>query len=168
MPDTQYLFDHTVAIFPTRDQAEGAIRFLENSGHEITHVSMIGKCPTDFHLALDDKTDTHDPILFVYPDGECIKFGGWMAEIPDKALLTSGEPAIGQALCSMGIPTQFADKYVDALERGSFIIFVHATSNELRRVKESLANTPATSVKSFSTRGAVKTFGVPLPCESHS
>ena len=168
MPDTQFLFDHTVAIFPTRDQAEGAIRFLQNSGHEITHLSMIGKCAIDFLPTLDQKAESLDPLLFVYPSGGCFKFGGWMAEFPDKALMTSGEPAIGQALCSMGIPTEFAGKYVAALETGSFIIFVHATSNELRRVKESLANTPATSVKSFSTRGVVRTFGVPLPCESHS
>ena len=91
-----------------------------------------------------------------------------MAEFPDQALLTAGEPAIGKALCSMGIPDEFAGKYLDALETGSFIVFVHATSSELRRVKESLANTPATSVKSFSTRGLVRTFGVPLPCESRS
>ena len=128
---------------------------------------MIGKCASNFEDALDPQTESLDPLMFVYPNSGCFKFGGWIAEFPDRALIASKEPAIGQALSSMGIPIEFAGKYVDALEAGSYIIFVHATSHELRRVKEALSNTPATSVKSFSTRGLVRTFGLPLTLESH-
>lgn len=163
MPDTQYLCDHTVAIFPTRDQAEGAIRFLRNSGHEMSHLSMIGKYTPDSNQQQDPKTRSIEPSRLVYPDGVCLKLRGWMAEFPGNALMSPGEPAIGQALCMMGIPDEFAQRYIDALETGTFIIFVHAISNELRRVKESLANTPASNVKSFSTRGTVRTFGVTPP-----
>ena len=163
--------DHTVAVFPTHDQAEAAIKSLSDSGYNMKNLSIIGQ---DYH------SEEH-PVGFVntgdrmwswgkygafwgalwgimfgsammfIPGLGYLVFAGWIVAALQGALLGGGVAALAGALTSIGIPENSVVEYESALRAGSFIVLAHGSEQEAAQAKGILASTPASSVGSFTT-----------------
>jgi len=182
MADSASFSNHLVAVYRSPDQAEGAIRFLRNCGHEIKHLSIIGQ-----EYATEERPigfiNTGDrmlswgkfgaywgsiwgllfgsAMLFV-PGLGYILFGGWLVAALEGAAVGGGIAALGAALASIGMPSDEVRTYQQALHAGRFLVVVHGTEADVRRVKVVLSSTPATSIEAFSTQkvaGFEKTAG---------
>ena len=169
--------DHTVAVFPTHDQAEAAIKSLSDSGYNMRNLSIIGQ---DYH------SEEH-PVGFVntgdrmwswgkygafwgalwgvmfgsammfIPGLGYLVFAGWIVAALQGALLGGGVAALAGALTSIGVPENSVVEYESALKAGSFLLLAHGSEDEALRAKELLVKTPAVKVDSYSSNQPHKT-----------
>ncbi len=163
------LSNHTVAVYKTRDQAEGAIRFLGSCGHEVKHVSIVSRnfSTEDRPMSYGDlssmtssweklcATDRARGLLFgsamlFVPGLNTIMFGGWLVNLLEGAVAGGDMVALRVALEGIGVPQHSLQKYEQALELGRFLIFAHGTERDVKRAHSALANTPAVSIDSFT------------------
>jgi len=148
-----------VAIYPTHDEAESAIRELERSGFDMKKLSIVGK---DYH------TDEH--VTGFYTTGDRmvawgkvgafwgglwgILFGSAFFLIPgigpvflagplvaaiagglEGAVVVAGVSALGAAMVGLGVPKDSAIAYETKLAAGKFVLIVHGTTDELAQAK---------------------------------
>jgi hypothetical protein len=163
--------DHTVAVFATHDQAEGAVKKLSEAGYNMKNLSIVGQ---DYH------SEEH-PIGFVnagdrilswgklgafwgalwgilfgsamifVPGVGYLLFAGWLVSALEGAVVGGGFAALGGALASIGVPKDSVVQYEAALKAGSFLLLAHGSEEEVKKAKDLLAQAGPTSVDSFST-----------------
>ena len=149
----------TVAIYPTHQGAENAIRELERSGFDIKKLSIVGK---DYHTEehVTGYYTTGDRMMawgkfgafwggvwgllfgsafFVIPGvGPLLMAGPVVAAIVsvlEGAVVLGGVNALSAALVSLGVPTENAIAYETDLSAGKFVLIVHGTLEETAKAR---------------------------------
>ncbi len=170
MTDLGALPAHTVAVFESHEQAEGALKFLINCGHEVNNLSIIGPdCTSEEpHISPADSdgrlpswgkldafwgasSNLHSVSAVRVATGiGCILLGGWLVESLDDALVGGRISTVGDTLECIGIPPSRVPAYEDALSAGSFLILVRGNQSGVQRAGAALAHTPATYIAAYS------------------
>jgi uncharacterized membrane protein len=161
--------DSVVAIYDTHEQAEQAIKELQEGGVDMKSLSIAAK---DMH------TDEH--VVGYYNAGDRMKywgklgafwggfwgllFGSAMFAIPgigpilvagplvawiiaglEGAVVVGGVSALGAALVGVGIPKDSVVKYETAMKADQYLLLVHGTSDEVAIAKNIIQGTSHTS-----------------------
>jgi uncharacterized membrane protein len=157
-----------VAIFGSHNQAEEAVRELQQNGFNMKKLSIVGK---DYH------TDEH--VVGYYNTGDRMMYWGkmgafwgglwgmlfgsafffvpgvgpllvagplvtWIVGALEGAAVMGGLSALGAALVSIGIPKDSVLQYEANVKAGKFLLILHGTPQEVERAKDRLDNTEAT------------------------
>jgi hypothetical protein len=167
--------NHLVAVYKLHDQAEAAIKTLHESGFDMRRLSVVGQNystdeqPTGFVNAGDRMLTwgrfgafwgsiwglLFGSAMVAIPGIGTVMFAGWLVAALEGALVGGSAAALGGALASIGIPNNSVVSYERELKAGSFLLLAHGDESEVRRAKDILASTSATSVEAFSTRQTV-------------
>jgi uncharacterized membrane protein len=151
-----------VAIFDSHDQAENAIRELQNDGFDMRKLSIVGK---DYH------TEEH-PVGY-YTTGDRMMYWGqmgafwggfwgllfgsaffwvpgvgsllvagplvmWIVGALEEAAVVGGISALGAGLYSMGIPRNSVVQYETEVKNGKLLLVVQGTTDELELARNLL------------------------------
>ncbi|MDQ7094308.1 general stress protein [Desulfosporosinus sp. PR] len=151
-----------VSVFNSHQEAEGAIKELQQAGFDMKKLSVIGK---DYH------TDEH--VVGYYNTGDRVKYWGrlgafwgglwgflfgsafffvpgigplvvggplvtWIIGALEGAVFAGGLSAFGAALYSLGIPKDSILKYESSLKADKFLVILHGTIEELENAKKIL------------------------------
>ena len=156
-------FETAVAVFPTHDAAEKAVKSLTAAGFEMKNLSVVGK---GYHS--DEKVvgfyNMDDRIKFWGSRGAFwggfwgLFFGGLFMTIPvvghvvvlgylaaiavaglENAVVVGGLSALGAALYSLGIPKDSVLQYETELKADSFLVMARGPTAEVERAKKLLA-----------------------------
>ncbi len=154
-----------VAIYDTHEQAEQAVKSLQEAGVDMKTLSIAGK---------DQHTDEH--VVGYYNTGDRMKYWGkmgafwggfwgllfgsalfaipgigpvlvagplvaWIVAGLEGAVVVGGAGAIGGALASIGIPKDSIVEYELALKTDKFVLIVHGTQDAVVKAKEILEGT---------------------------
>ena len=169
------LTEHTIAVYGTHEQAEAALKILQNSDYDMRNLSIIGQnYETEEHpLGFVNSGDRMltwgkfgafwgsiwgllfgSAMMFV-PGLGYLVFGGWIVSAIEGAVIGGGLAALGGALASIGIPTDSVIKNESELKAGSFLLLAHGDSLQTQRAKELLATTSAAHVETYTSKQAV-------------
>jgi uncharacterized membrane protein len=154
-----------VAIYDTHEQAEQAVKSLQEAGVDMKSLSIAGK---------DQHTDEH--VVGYYNTGDRMKYWGkmgafwggfwgllfgsalfaipgigpvlvagplvaWIVAGLEGAVVVGGAGAIGGALASIGIPKDSIVEYELALKTDKFMLIVHGAPDAVAKAKEILEGT---------------------------
>jgi len=138
-----------IAIYPTHDAAEAAVKELQQSGFEMKKLSIIGQdIHTDEHVIgyynLDDRMKAwgktgafwgglwgllFGSAFFLVPGIGPILVAGplvaWIVGALEGAVVVGGLSIVGAALYNLGIPKDSIIRYEKALKTGSFMLIAH-------------------------------------------
>lgn len=175
MTDTPEYGNHVVAVYQTHDQAEAAVRMLNEKGFDMRKLSVIGQ---NYH------TDEH-PVGFVnagdrmlswgklgafwgalwgmlfgaamlfFPGVGYVVFAGWIASVLEGTVFGGAIGALVGALTSIGIPRDQVVRYETAIKAGSFVLIAHGDESETKMAKDLLASTPNSGLESYSSSASV-------------
>ena len=155
----------TVAIYPSHTSAEAAIKELQQSGFDMTKLSIVGR---DYH------TDEH--VVGYYNTGDRMKYWGKLGAfwggfwgllfgsafffVPgvgpllfagpivtyivgalEGAVVVGGLSALGAGLYGMGIPKDSVLKYETAVKSGKYVLIAHGTDMETVHAREIISRT---------------------------
>jgi len=158
-----------VAIYNTHEQAEAAIKELQEAGVDMKSLSIAGK---------DTHTDEH--VVGYYNAGDRMKYWGkigafwggfwgllfgsamfaipglgailvagplvaWIVGALEGAIVVGGASAIGAGLFSIGVPKDSVIKYDVALKTDKFLLVVHGTPEAVDHAKLIIAGTEHSS-----------------------
>jgi len=154
-----------VAVFKNHDEAEAAVKGLQQTGFDLKQFSLVGQ---DFH------SENH--VVGYYNTGDRMKawgklgafwgglwgllFGAAFFFIPgigpvviagplvtsfvaalEGAVFFGGLSALGAALFSVGIPRNSVLRYETQLKSGSFLLVAQGTDEELQRIENQMLKT---------------------------
>ena len=154
-----------VAVYPSHSAAEVAIKELQQSGFDMTKLSIIGR---DFH------TDQH--VVGYYNAGDRMKVWGktgafwgglwgfligsgffwipglgplmvagplvsWIIGALEGAVVVGGLSAVGAGIYSLGIPKDSILQYETALKTGKFVLIAHGSLDDTSQAKAILHRT---------------------------
>ena len=154
-----------VAIYDTHEQAERAIKELQEAGVDMKSLSIAGR-----------NTHTDEHVVGYYNTGDRMKYWGkvgafwggfwgllfgaaafaipgigpilvagplvaWIIAGLEGAAVVGGVSAVGAALVSIGIPKDSVLKYDVALKTDKFLLVVHGSAGEVAMAKEIIAGT---------------------------
>jgi len=154
-----------VAVYPSHTSAEAAIKELQQSGFDMTKLSIVGR---DYH------TDEH--VVGYYNTGERMKYWGklgafwggfwgflfgsafffipgvgplvlagplvgWLIGALEGAVVVGGTSALGAALFSIGIPKDSILQYETALKTDKFVVIAHGSADDVAQAQEILKRT---------------------------
>jgi len=154
-----------VAIYDTHEQAEHAVKELQQAGVDMKSLSI---------AARDTHTDEH--VVGYYNAGDRMKYWGkvgafwggfwgllfgsalfaipglgpilvagplvaWIIAGLEGAAVVGGVSAVGAGLVSIGIPKDSVLKYDVALKTDKYLLVVHGTPDEVEKAKEIIAGT---------------------------
>ncbi len=163
------VIEHTVAIYPTHEGAEMAIKSLSAAGYDMRNLSIIGQnYQTEEHPVGFVNTGERmwswgklgafwgaiwgllfgSAMIFIPGLGH-ILFAGWVVSALQGAVVGGGLAALGGAFASIGVPDNTVVEYESALKAGSFLVLAHGTTSEVAEAKDVLGRTQATRVDSF-------------------
>lgn len=161
----------TVGIYPTHLEAEAAVRELQQSGFDMTRLSIVGR---DYH--------TDEQVVGYYNAGDRMMYWGkqgafwggiwallfgsaffwvpglgpllvagplvaWIVGALESAAVTGGLTVIGAGLYSLGIPKDSTLRYETAIKNGSFVVVAHGTAEDVARAHRIIAHTGATTAE---------------------
>lgn len=156
-----------VGLFNSHQDAENAVKELQQSGYDMKKLSLIGK---DYHTEENvvGYYNTGDRIatwgkfglfwgwvwgilfgsaFFLIPGIGPVMVGGplvsWILGALETAVVTGGITALGGALASIGIPHDSVLRYETALKSDKFILIVHGSMQEVEKAKAILLNNKA-------------------------
>jgi uncharacterized membrane protein len=153
------------AIYDTHDQAEHAVKELQEAGVDMKSLSIVGR---------DTHTDEH--VVGYYTAGDRMMYWGkvgafwggfwgllfgsglffipglgpilaagpivaWIVAGLEGAVVVGGVSAIGAGLISLGIPKDSVLKYDVALKTDKYVLVVHGTPEEVEKAKDIIAGT---------------------------
>jgi len=156
-----------VAVFESHDQADEAIRELQQDGFDMKKLSIVGK---DFH--------TEEHVVGYYTTGDRMLYWGkagafwggfwglllgsaffwvpgigqllvagplvmWIVGALEEAVVVGGLGALGAALFSIGIPKNSVVQYETEVKNGKLLLVAHGAIDEVERAKEILRQTRA-------------------------
>jgi uncharacterized membrane protein len=168
-----------VAVFTSHDQAEQAIRELQQDGFDMKKLSIVGK---DYH--------TEEHVVGYYTTGDRMLYWGkmgafwggfwalllgsaffwvpgmgqvlvagplvmWIVGALEEAAVVGGLSALGAALFSIGIPKDSVVKYESEVKNGKLLLVAHGTTDEVERAKGILHQTQATTTDVHAEADAV-------------
>jgi uncharacterized membrane protein len=154
-----------VAIYDTHDQAEHAIKELQEAGVDMKSLSIVAK-----------NTHTDEHVVGYYNAGDRMKYWGkvgafwggfwgllfgsaafaipglgpilvagplvaWIIAGLEGAAVVGGVSAVGAGLVSIGIPKDSVLKYEVALKTDKFVLVVHGSEEAVDRAKDIIAGT---------------------------
>jgi uncharacterized membrane protein len=160
-----------VAIYPSHDGAEEAVKELQRGGIDMKTLSIVGK---------DTHTDEH--AVGYYNAGDRMKYWGkagafwggfwgllfgsaffvipgigpllvagpmvaWIVAALEGAVVVGGLSAIGAGLYSLGIPKDSIVNYELALKTDKYLLMVHGTASEVGKAREIIQGTHPVSVE---------------------
>ncbi len=154
-----------VAVFTSHENAEAAVRELQQSGFDMKKLSIVGKdCHTEEHVV--GYYTTGDRMLYWGKLGAFwggfwgLLFGSaffwvpgigplvvagplvmWIVGALESAAMTGGLTALGAALYSIGIPKKSVLQYETAVKNDKLLLVAHGTSEEVERAKDILHRT---------------------------
>jgi hypothetical protein len=149
-----------VATYKSHNEAEAAIKELQQSGFDMKKLSIVGR---------DQETDEN--VIGYYTTGDRMKFWGglgafwgwiwgllfgsalffipgvgplvaagpivgWMVSALEGAVVVGGVSALGAGLYSQGIPKNSVLKYETDVKNGKFVIIAHGTAEEAKTAHE--------------------------------
>jgi uncharacterized membrane protein len=158
-----------VAIYDTHEQAEHAVKELQQAGVDMKTLSI---------AARDTHTDEH--VVGYYNAGDRMKYWGkmgafwggfwgllfgsalfaipgigpilvagplvaWIVAGLEGAAVVGGVSAVGAGLVSIGIPKDSVLKYDVALKTDKFLLVVHGTAGDVNNAKDIIAGTENSS-----------------------
>ncbi|SEF43845.1 hypothetical protein SAMN05421819_0021 [Bryocella elongata] len=158
-----------VAIYSTHEQAEAAVKELQQSGVDMKSLSIAAK-----------NTHTDEHVIGYYNAGDRMKywgklgafwggfwgllFGSAMFAIPgigpilvagplvawiiaglEGAVVVGGVSAVGAGLVSIGIPKDSVLQYDTALKTDKFLLIVHGSPDQVEHAKTIIEGTEHTS-----------------------
>ncbi len=158
-----------VAIYDTHEQAEHAVKELQQAGVDMKSLSI---------AARDTHTDEH--VVGYYNAGDRMKYWGkvgafwggfwgllfgsalfaipgigpilvagplvaWIVAGLEGAAVVGGVSAVGAGLVSIGIPKDSVLKYDVALKTDKFLLVVHGTAGDVNNAKDIIAGTENSS-----------------------
>jgi len=158
-----------VAIYDTHEQAEHAVKELQQAGVDMKTLSI---------AARDTHTDEH--VVGYYNAGDRMKYWGkvgafwggfwgllfgsalfaipgigpilvagplvaWIVAGLEGAAVVGGVSAVGAGLVSIGIPKDSVLKYEVALKTDKFLLVVHGTAGDVNKAKDIIAGTENSS-----------------------
>lgn len=154
-----------VAVYDTHDQAEAAIKELQEAGVDMQSLSIAAK---------DTHTDEH--VVGYYNAGDRMKYWGklgafwggfwgllfgsamfaipgigpilvagplvaWIVGALEGAVVVGGVSAVGAGLVSIGIPKDSVLKYDVALKTDKFLLLVHGSPDQVEHAKSIIEGT---------------------------
>jgi len=154
-----------VAIFDTHEQAEHAIKKLQEAGVDMKSLSI---------AARDTHTDEH--VVGYYNTGDRMKYWGkvgafwggfwgllfgsaafaipgigpilvagplvgWIIAGLEGAAVVGGVSAVGAGLVSIGIPKDSVLKYEIALKTDKYVLVVHGTADQVAKARDIITGT---------------------------
>jgi len=157
-----------VASFKSHEEAEEAIRELQQDGFDMKKLSIVGK---------DAHTEEH--VVGYYTSGDRMLYWGelgafwggfwgllfgsaafwvpgvgqllvagplvmWIVAALEEAVLVGGVSALGAGLYSIGIPKNSILQYETDVKNGQLLLVAHGTADEVERAKEILDQAHAT------------------------
>jgi hypothetical protein len=153
----------TIAVFADHEQAEAAIRSLQNAGIDMKHLSIVGK---DFHTEehalgfynLGDRMKFWgklgafwgtigamlfgSALLFIPVVGHVIVLGPLVStfvEALEGAALGGSAGLFGGALFSIGIPKDSVVRYEREVKAGHFLVVAQGSAAEVETARSLLA-----------------------------
>jgi len=158
-----------VAIYDTHEQAERAIKELQQAGVDMKSLSIAAK-----------NTHTDEHVVGYYNAGDRMKYWGkvgafwggfwgllfgsaafaipgigpilvagplvgWVIAGLEGAAVVGGVSAVGAGLVSIGIPKDSVLKYDVALKTDKFVLIVHGTQDEVNKAKDIIEGTEQSS-----------------------
>ncbi len=162
--------DSVVATYDTHEQAEAAIKELQQAGVDMKSISIAGKdTHTDEHVV--GYYNVGDRMLrwgkygafwggfwglllgagfFAIPGlGPILAAGplvAWIVAGLEGAVTVGGVSALGAGLFSIGIPKDSAIKYEVAVKTDKYLLVVHGTREAVDKAREILGGTEHTSL----------------------
>ena len=168
-----------VALFTSHENAEAAIRELQQSGFDMKKLSIVGK---DYH--------TEEHVVGYYTTGDRMLYWGklgafwggfwsllfgsaffwvpgvgqllvagplvmWIVAALEGAAMTGGITALGAGLYSIGIPKKSILQYETEVKSGKLLLVAHGTPVEVDRAKDILHQTQAHSATVHGKPAAV-------------
>ena len=157
--------DSVVAIYEDHDEAEHAIRKLQESGLDMKTLSIAARDPevtahvSGYYTAGNRMLHwgklgafwgalwgiLFDSALFAIPGIGPVLLAGplvsWVVAVLEGAVVVGGLSAIGAGLVSIGIPKHSVIEYEAALQTNKFLLIVHGTRKEVNRAKEIISKT---------------------------
>jgi uncharacterized membrane protein len=159
------LKNSVAAIYDTHEQAEHAIKELQEAGVNMKSLSIVGR-----------DTHTEEHVVGYYTAGDRMKYWGgvgafwggfwglllgsglffipglgpilaagpivaWIVAGLEGAVVLGGVSAIGAGLVSIGIPKDSVLKYDVALKTDKYVLVVHGTPDEVEKAKDIIAGT---------------------------
>ena len=162
-----------VATFKTHDQAEEAVKQLQNSDFDMKLLSIVGR---GYHTEENvvGYYNVGDRMLYWGSRGAFwggfwgLLFGSGMFMVPgigpllvagplvaaivgvvETAVVVGGFSALGAALVSIGIPNDSIVRYEASIKSGQFLMVVHGTPEEVERAKNLLGEVGAEDTELF-------------------
>jgi len=165
MERTMISTNSVVAIYDTHDQAEHAIKELQEAGVDMKNLSIAAR-----------NTHTDEHVVGYYNAGDRMKYWGkigafwggfwgllfgsaafaipglgpilvagplvaWIIAGLEGAAVVGGVSAVGAGLVSIGIPKDSVLKYDVALKTDKFVLVVHGSAEEVDKAKDIIAGT---------------------------
>jgi hypothetical protein len=167
--------DLAVATYDSHLQAEDAVKILQRSGFDMTHISIIGRdYTTEEHvLGFFNAGDRarffgkHGALwggvfgmlfgaafLFVPVLGHIVVLGPLASTLVgglEGAAVVGGVSALVGAFSALGIPSNSVLRYATAIRADKFLLTVHGDAKEIQRAREVLAATDPSTFNQFST-----------------
>ena len=158
-----------VAIYDTHEQAEYAVKELQQAGVDMKSLSIAARDPhTDEHVVGYYNTGDRmkywgkmgafwggfwgllfGSALFAIPGIGPILVAGplvaWIVAGLEGAAVVGGVSAVGAGLVSIGIPKVSVLKYDVALKTDKFLLVVHGTPDDVNKAKDIIAGTEHSS-----------------------
>jgi uncharacterized membrane protein len=153
------------AIYDSHEQAEHAIKELQEAGIDMKSLSIVGRgTHTDEHVVgyytAGDRMMYWGKVgafwggfwgllfgsgLFLIPGLGPILVAGplvaWIVAGLEGAVVVGGVGAIGAGLVSLGIPKDSVLKYDVAVKTDKYVLVVHGTPEEVEKAKDIIAGT---------------------------
>jgi uncharacterized membrane protein len=163
------IVNSVVAIYDTHEQAEHAVKELQEAGVDMKSLSIAAKdTHTDEHVVgyynAGDRMKRWGKIgafwggfwgllfgsaFFAIPGIGPILVAGplvaWIIGALEGAVVVGGVSAVGAGLISIGIPKDSVIKYDVALKTDKYLLVVHGTPDAVDKAKEIIRETEHTS-----------------------
>src|ERR1019366_4659071 len=162
---TMTTINSVVAIYDTHEQAEQAIKELQEAGVDMKSLSIAAR-----------NTHTDEHVVGYYNAGDRMKYWGkmgafwggfwgllfgsaafaipglgpilvagplvaWIVAALEGAVVVGGVSAVGAGLVSIGIPKDSVLKYDVALKTDKFLLVIHGTPDAVDKAKDIIAGT---------------------------
>jgi uncharacterized membrane protein len=168
-----------VAVFESHNQADEAVRKLQQAGFDMKKLSIVGK---DYH--------TEEHVVGYYNTGDRMRYWGkrgalwggfwglllgsaffwipgigqlvvagplvmWIVGALEEAAVIGGLTALGAGLYSIGIPKNSIVQYETEVKNGKLLLIAHGTADEVERARDLLHQTRAKSLTVHAEPAAV-------------
>jgi uncharacterized membrane protein len=160
-----------VATYKSHNEAEAAIKELQQSGFDMKKLSIVGREPqTEEHVVGYYNTGDRmrywgglgafwgwiwgclfgSAFFFIPGVGPLVAAGPlvvWIFAALENAVVVGGLSALGAGLYSQGIPKDSVLKYETDIKNGKFVIIAHGTAQEAKNARETIDRANPESVE---------------------